>query len=1506
MPDLPVGWDIDYDGNRWFYRYKSTGLIQYTFPKEGDEFPEYVDASTPIPTLAPEERLESQQQMRRRGAGSSVAAPTTSARSRGPVMSATGEEDETAILRGPVPGRSGGTTTETLSPPESSVPTPSIMQSTPVIATPDIVAPPASDPSPEPPNKKEEEAAPAPGPASPDVPMLDSRDLPYELPETTSFNPVGVIAEMPTETTAMAHIELHPDPVEMGDNTVLAPIETFMMEAGLAELPTHRSPTDNKAMEVEEPPRPRRVDTGPRVYPFQPKDDEDPNQPPTPLGPPATSQATMAGGPPSATQEGNGPAGFTAFHPSANAAQQQAPAPLGPGPAGGAPVATAGPPAAVPPQNFKITRKPTNAGTKPPGFRPWTPGTTPDAAPPGPVSRTATWSGSETRGDRIGSVPQDDAVSIMSTSQPSQAPLSNPQAAPPAILTPPSGPVQQMHHAQLGRGQPLPPHALQPGGAMQQPPHGFGRGILPPGADPRPGIHRAETMPAQVQQPGPPGQFQAFTPPKNTPTSEMPPALGTAHNQRPPIAGGAAPVLQQQQQQQQQPAAPITHAQRLQPRPHANSLPSPQTQHAGQHIPPTLMTPGSGDPPVPPSGRSYPEHPLPTPSPFEMHRPSPPSAGGSPLSNRQTLLPNPLAIGNASPSPQPHSRSVSAQSMPPTGQIATHAYQGVTNPPATMRSIVDSTIPSRTAPRPADSYFPLQSQPAPQPAPQPLGPGGGPRVPHPQQTPPGEDLTDRRRSLPPEQMMRLLRGQGQQAQPPPSTVPHNLAPTHILGPVESAQGSPRRSQSVAVRQGQGAAQPLPPPQPSIPQPTVAQPAVTRPSEPAAPSVEGSSASIAPVSVPSPTPQSGSAQQTQHHAAPSPQVQVAAAAAAAAAPAALFDPPSEPKAIVGPGLHAIREQPEQEVAGKPRAASNASQFSGVGAQGRVMVGQGQNQASAGPVQGRPPAPHVNAVPQQVPTVGQPGVSAQGETRAGAPQGPIQGAVAQGSPQANTQGPSQPQPPRAPTAAPTTAQGQAQGPLPAATQPPGPQPAQPHTAPQGLPQGYVIPQNQPQQTPPPGFMPVGAVQGQPPMMMGPGQGQFQQFQQFPAGQYPGMPAQPLMQPQGMQARNVDPQSPASQGKDKGRWYSKFIKPSKTLQKSPPPQNQFQVPPPQQQQQQQPMGWMQQGSGMAPQSFAYQPQGAPQQFVMVQGMPQPVPPGFQQMQGMQFYGHPQMMQMPVGMMQPGAPGAPLQGPPQGQPGAQGIQVPQAAGPGQPAPGTPTSPVVSVQQQGRRRSQVEPPSPESVRQRANSAATSIGSSKTQMVSAKHPIAESVESDRGSISTMDVAEAQAQPVLKPQVIQVSRPLSMQNQRVAGQDLTPLQAPIPAQIIAAAVPIIPAPAASPSSPTMPGQPGVPANGYHGLQPSAPFMSHIRVPSHDSPVVSAQPSPSVRESMVSEISSADSADSRRVSVMSVASGPMVAGPGPAGVATQRNAEFKAKMARKPMADYSGGGWGDDGE
>ncbi|KAI4863189.1 hypothetical protein F4820DRAFT_381365 [Hypoxylon rubiginosum] len=42
MAHLPEGWEADYDGTRWFYRFATTGLTQYHFPRPGDEYPELV------------------------------------------------------------------------------------------------------------------------------------------------------------------------------------------------------------------------------------------------------------------------------------------------------------------------------------------------------------------------------------------------------------------------------------------------------------------------------------------------------------------------------------------------------------------------------------------------------------------------------------------------------------------------------------------------------------------------------------------------------------------------------------------------------------------------------------------------------------------------------------------------------------------------------------------------------------------------------------------------------------------------------------------------------------------------------------------------------------------------------------------------------------------------------------------------------------------------------------------------------------------------------------------------------------------------------------------------------------------------------------------------------------------------------------------------------------------------------------------------------------------------
>ncbi|KAE9579242.1 hypothetical protein CGMCC3_g4933 [Colletotrichum fructicola] len=292
MAALPPNWEWDYDGTRWFYRYKPNGHVQFHFPKEGDEFPDFFDAMTPIPDLSPEEKLESQQQMKRRIGGDPD--PKSQMRATGgPLadfgMSRSGfggplddddgagffyqpenlmylgpgaytdispladEDERDEIPRDRRKSRDSAnpkkerTTLELagsdktgVSPLQSETNTPSVKNSVPVresAAVPELVAEEAVLII----NTQELPGPSQPAIPSPGVPLLDSVEKPHPTADpavqSPPWDPVGFVAEMATEHTAPAHIETHPDPVEMGDNAVLAPIETRIMDSGIAELP---------------------------------------------------------------------------------------------------------------------------------------------------------------------------------------------------------------------------------------------------------------------------------------------------------------------------------------------------------------------------------------------------------------------------------------------------------------------------------------------------------------------------------------------------------------------------------------------------------------------------------------------------------------------------------------------------------------------------------------------------------------------------------------------------------------------------------------------------------------------------------------------------------------------------------------------------------------------------------------------------------------------------------------------------------------------------------------------------------------------------------------------------------------------------------------------------------------------------------------------------------------------------------------------------------------------
>ncbi|GKT58335.1 LOW QUALITY PROTEIN: hypothetical protein ColTof4_12266 [Colletotrichum tofieldiae] len=304
MSGLPPGWEWDYDGARWFYRYKPNGHVQFHFPKEGDEFPDFIDNFAPALELAPEEKLESQQQLKRRTTLDTD--PQSKMRATGGPLTDFGmnrsgfggplnndddddgfffqpenfmylgpgaytdvspeadEDERDELLKRPTGGDGGESNSKNkalldatsersgVSPLQSEANTPSVVSSVPVREAIVVHEHMAIGPPADPPLIINTQDIPVPTntvAASPDVPLLDSVEKPRQRPSTFQpppWDPVGIMAEMATEHTAPAHIEIHPDPVEMADNAVLAPIETRVVDFDIAELPERTSPSEPK------------------------------------------------------------------------------------------------------------------------------------------------------------------------------------------------------------------------------------------------------------------------------------------------------------------------------------------------------------------------------------------------------------------------------------------------------------------------------------------------------------------------------------------------------------------------------------------------------------------------------------------------------------------------------------------------------------------------------------------------------------------------------------------------------------------------------------------------------------------------------------------------------------------------------------------------------------------------------------------------------------------------------------------------------------------------------------------------------------------------------------------------------------------------------------------------------------------------------------------------------------------------------------------------------------
>ncbi|KAI1327724.1 hypothetical protein F5Y16DRAFT_184423 [Xylariaceae sp. FL0255] len=217
MASIPFGWESDYDGARWFYRYKVTGAIQYHFPQPGDEYAEFLNddgGDAPL-KLTPEESLALERENKRMTM-SEVEGENTFLPQRKldniyeESMSATGYFDPNEFFNSAISPESNDSISRSNSTAERALgPTP----------------------------------GPSPAPAFAELPEAERKVQ----------SPVGFVAELATMDTVKCAEELAP--VELDSNSMNpAPIQTNNIDNGPAELSTIRTPTEPKTPESKPAP----------------------------------------------------------------------------------------------------------------------------------------------------------------------------------------------------------------------------------------------------------------------------------------------------------------------------------------------------------------------------------------------------------------------------------------------------------------------------------------------------------------------------------------------------------------------------------------------------------------------------------------------------------------------------------------------------------------------------------------------------------------------------------------------------------------------------------------------------------------------------------------------------------------------------------------------------------------------------------------------------------------------------------------------------------------------------------------------------------------------------------------------------------------------------------------------------------------------------------------------------------------------------------------------------